>query len=114
MHALIPDPALYPAEAFRRALNRALQEGGPELLLYGSPQGDPALREVLASRLSRAGIGVTPDELVLCHGASQGISLALRLFAAPGEVIALEEPTYNNVLAAALAQGLETAAVPIV
>ena len=29
MHALIPDPALYPADAFRRVLNRVLQQGGP-------------------------------------------------------------------------------------
>src|SRR5262249_59099154 len=27
MHALIPDPSLYPAESFRRALNRALARG---------------------------------------------------------------------------------------
>jgi DNA-binding transcriptional MocR family regulator len=113
MHALIPDPSLYPADSFRRALNRALQEGGPELLLYGSPQGDPTLREVLAGRLTRAGIRVKSDEVVLCHGASQGISLALRLFAASGDVVAFEEPTYNNVLAAALGQGIETAAIPM-
>ena len=113
MHALIPDPALYPADAFRRALNRVLQEGGPELLLYGSPQGDPRLREVLAGRLSRSGIEVAADDVVLCHGASQGIALALRMFAAPGDVVALEEPTYNNVLAAALCQGIETTAVPM-
>lgn len=111
MHALIPDPSLYPLEAFRRTLNRALQEGGPELLLYGGPQGDLRLRSALAARFERAAIEVGPSEIVLCHGASQGISLALRLFAAPGDVIALEEPTYNNALAAAFGLGLETASV---
>ena len=105
MHALIPDPSLYPAEPFRRALNRALARGGPELLLYGSPQGDASLREVLAERLRDAALPIAADELVLCHGASQGIALALRLFCAPGDVVALEEPTYNNVLGAALALG---------
>ena len=113
MHSLVPDPGLYPLDAFRRALNRALQEGGPELLLYGTPQGDPTLREILAGRLSRAGIEVGPEEVVLCHGASQGISLALRLFASPGDVVALEDPTYNNVLAAALGLGLDIAAIPM-
>jgi GntR family transcriptional regulator/MocR family aminotransferase len=113
MHALIPDPSLYPAESFRRALNRALTRGGPELLLYGSPQGDAALREALAQRLAAAALPVTADEIVLCHGASQGIALALRLFCAPGDVVALEEPTYNNVLGAALALGLRTAPVPM-
>jgi GntR family transcriptional regulator/MocR family aminotransferase len=113
MHALIPDPALYPIDAFRRTLNRALQEGGPEILLYGGPQGDPRLRTALAARLRRSSLEVAPEEIVLCHGASQGISLALRLFAAPGDVVALEEPTYNNVLAASFGLGLETAAVPM-
>jgi GntR family transcriptional regulator/MocR family aminotransferase len=113
MHSLIPDPDLYPVDAFRRALSRSLQEGGAELLLYGTPQGDPGLRAVMAERLGRAGIAVTPDEIVLCHGASQGLSLAMRLFAAPGEAIALEEPTYNNALAAAVSLGLETVAVPM-
>jgi DNA-binding transcriptional MocR family regulator len=92
MHALIPDPSLYPAEPFRRALNRALARGGPELLLYGSPQGDAALREALAVRLRDAALPVTADELVLCHGASQGIALALRLFCAPGDVSRSRSP----------------------
>lgn len=113
LHALVPDPSLYPADAFRRALNRALSRGGPELLLYGSPQGDPSLREVLARRMARAGLAVEADDLVLCHGASQGIALALRLFCAPGDVVALEEPTYNNALGAALALGVRTTAVPM-
>jgi 2-aminoadipate transaminase len=113
MHALIPDPALYPAKAFRRALNHVLSRDGSELLLYGGPQGHPQLRAVLAEHLRAASLPVGPDELVLCHGASQGIALALRLFAAPGDTVALEEPTYNNVLAAATGLGLRTAAVPM-
>jgi DNA-binding transcriptional MocR family regulator len=113
MHALIPDPALYPVGDFRRALNRVLQRGGAELLLYGGPQGHPGLREVLAARLREAALRVGASDLVLCHGASQGISLALRLFAAPGDAVALEEPTYNNVLAAVSGLGLEPVAVPM-
>jgi len=113
MHVLIPDPALYPADAFRRVLNRVLQEGGPELLLYGGPQGHPGMREVLAARLRGHGIEADARELVLCHGASQGIALALRLFADPGDAVALEEPTYNNVLAAASGLGLRIVSVPM-
>jgi GntR family transcriptional regulator/MocR family aminotransferase len=113
LHTLIPDPSLYPSDEFRRVLNRVLVEGGPDLLLYGEPQGHPRLREVLAARLREAGIPVGAEELVLCHGASQGISLALRLFAGPGDVVALEEPTYNNVLATVAGLGLGTAPVPM-
>ena len=113
MHALIPDPSLYPTDAFRKSLNRAILAGGPELFLYGGPQGHPHMREVLAKRLCSSGVQVSPDELVLCHGASQGIGLALRLFAEPGDLIAVEEPTYNNVLATSSALGLQTVPVPM-
>jgi DNA-binding transcriptional MocR family regulator len=113
LHSLIPDPRLYPADAFRKALGRALLEGGPELLLYGGPQGLPRMREALATHLVEHGLALEASELVLCHGASQGIALAVRLFAAPGECVALEEPTYNNVLHTMRGLGLETAPVPM-
>jgi DNA-binding transcriptional MocR family regulator len=113
LHSLIPDPRLYPADAFRKALGRALLEGGPELLLYGGPQGLPRMREALANHLAEHGLVLDASELVLCHGASQGIALAVRLFAAPGECVALEEPTYNNVLHTMRGLGLETAPVPM-
>jgi DNA-binding transcriptional MocR family regulator len=113
LHTLIPDPGLYPFDEFRRALARVLARGGPELLLYGGPQGHPRMREVLAERLRAAGIPASADELVLCHGASQGISLAVRLFAGPDDAVALEEPTYNNVLAAVAGLGLRAAPVPM-
>ncbi len=112
MHSLVPEPSLYPADAFRRALNRALQRDGADLLLYGGPEGHPRLREILAARFRAEKIPVTPAELVLCHGASQGISLALRLFAQPGDAVAVEEPTYQNVLAAVSGLGLEAEPVP--
>ncbi len=113
LHALVPDPALYPVAAFRRSVNRVLERGGADLLLYGDRQGDAGLRELLAQRFRAHGIEVGPAEITLCHGASQGIALALRLFCAPGDVVALEEPTYNNVLGAALALGIRTAPVPM-
>lgn len=113
LHSVVPDPRLYPVEAFRRTLNNELQKGGAELLLYGEPQGLPRLRRAVAEHLKDIDLVVSPDELVLCHGASQGIALALRLFAEPGDVVALEEPTYNHVLAACSGLGIETTAVPM-
>jgi 2-aminoadipate transaminase len=94
-------------------LNRVLSEAGAPLLLYGGPQGHPRMRDVMAERLLGLGIQIPADGIVLCHGASQGISLALRLFAESGDTVALEEPTYQNVLTAATGLGLRTAAVPM-
>ena len=113
LHSLKPDPALFPVEAFRRSVNRALSDGGATLLSYGGPQGHADLREVVASRLRTTGVNVGPESVVLCHGASQGISLALRLFAGDGDTVAVEEPTYHNVLGTLIGLGLRPLPVPM-
>lgn len=113
LHSLIPDPAFYPVDAFRRALQRVMARDGADLLRYGPPQGHPGLRQVIAERFERSGCRISADEVVLCHGASQGISLALRLFAEPGDAVAVELPTYHNVLSTLVALGLRAAPVPL-
>ncbi len=113
LHSLVPDPAFYPVDDFRRAFNRALQRDGAELLQYGGPQGHAGLRESIAERFERAGCRHGPHEIVLCHGASQGISLALRLFAQAGDAVAVEMPTYHNLLSTLVALGIRAAPVAI-
>ncbi len=113
LHQLVPDPSLFPADAFRRALQRVLRRSGASVLSYAPPQGDLRLRRALAERFRRAGMEVADDEVVLCHGASQGIALALRLFAEPGDAVAVEEPTYGNVLSTLAGLGLEAVPVPM-
>ena len=111
LHRLVPDPRFYPVEAFRDCLDAAIREGGPDLFSYASPEGDPGLRRAMTGRFRAQGIDRTADELVLCHGASQGISLALRLFTQPGDRVAVELPTYANVLSALAGLGLKAAPV---
>ncbi len=113
LHTLIPDPRFYPTDDFRACMNEAMAEDGPALFSYASPEGDPRLRGALASRFQALGVARSSSELVLCHGASQGISLALRLFASPGELVAVEVPTYANVLSACAGLGLGVVPVPM-
>jgi len=112
-HRLIPDPRFYPVDAFRRCVDEALREGGPELFSYASPEGDYDLRSAMSERFQLFGIRYAAEEHVLCHGASQGISLALRLFTQPGDQVAVEVPTYANVLSAFAGLGLTAAPIPM-
>jgi DNA-binding transcriptional MocR family regulator len=113
LHAIVPDPSLFPLDAFRKAIQRALRKEGGALLAYGPPQGHRGLREAIAARLRALGVEAGPDEVVLCQGASEGISLALRLFASPGDAVAVEDPTYGNVLSAVAGLGLVPVGVPM-
>jgi DNA-binding transcriptional MocR family regulator len=113
LHSLIPDPSLYPVQDFRRAFNRVVARDGANLFVYGSPQGHAGLRRVLARRFGESGMDVEASDIVLCHGASQGISLALRLFAGEGDCVAVEGPTYHNVLGTLAGLGVRPAVVPM-
>lgn len=113
LHRLIPDPRFYPVDEFRACIDAAIEEEGPELFSYAPPEGDPRFRRAMAERFSGYGIHRGADELVLCHGASQGITLALRLFTEPGDQVAVEVPTYANVLSAFAGLGLGAAHVPM-
>ena len=113
LHSLTPDPSLYPVKEFQRSLNRALTKDGSELLVYGGHQGNQPLREVIAERLNEHGLGLEQDNVILCQGASQGISLAVQLYAQDGDWVAVEEPTYHNVLGVLTGLGLRATPVPM-
>ena len=81
LHRLIPDPRFYPIDAFRECVDAALREEGAALFSYAPPEGDLELRRALSERFGLFGIRHTPEEHVLCHGASQGISRYRRMSA---------------------------------
>src|SRR6185295_9963076 len=71
-------------------------------------------RVAIAEYLGAArGIACTPDQILIVSGAQQGIELAARALARPGERAWTEEPGYPLGRAALLSAGLELAAVPI-
>ncbi len=111
-HALVPDPSLFPVDAFRRAMNENLSASGADLLGYGAVGGEAGLREVVAEHLREHGIAAAPDDVVPCQGASQGLSLVVRAFAEPGEAVAVEEPTYQAALGILMGLGLRPEPVP--
>lgn len=95
----VPDASTYPAGAVRRALDGVLARHGGEALGYGPPAGYAPLREHIATRSSRQGSPVRPDEVLVVGGLQQGLDLLARVLLAPGDTVAVESPTYGNALA---------------
>ncbi len=98
--ALYPDESLFPVTTFRRLMAEVLAQRGRELLQYSAPEGDPDLRAYIAGELSRAGVQVAPDDILIVNGAQQGLDLLLRTFVDPGDPVVVESPTYWSVLPA--------------
>ncbi|MFV9507879.1 MAG: PLP-dependent aminotransferase family protein [Oscillochloridaceae bacterium umkhey_bin13] len=108
-----PAPDLFPLRNWQRASELTLTRGGPSLMNYTSPQGDPILRSTLAELVRLRGISAGPDELLITSGVTNGMALATMLLARPGSTVLVEQPTYLGLLTILAAQGVRAVGVPM-
>jgi DNA-binding transcriptional MocR family regulator len=87
-----------PGSGQRWCLNQVLVNDGAEILRYGEYAGYKALREYIAHRLQIHGISISAGEVLITNGAQQAIDLVLNLLTVPGARVAIEIPTYANVI----------------
>lgn len=59
-----------------------------------------------------AGCALTPAEIVITHGATEAIYLSLQAVTKPGDTVAIESPTYYNLLEILNALHLKALALP--
>jgi len=107
----MPDSALFPTEAFRKVLNQVVREEGGALLQYAPVGGYAPLRKYLAGYLLRFGVEARPDEILIVNGAQQGFNLIARTLVDPGDVVAIEQPTYTGAMQGFRAAGARLAPV---
>ncbi|MGW7418007.1 SCO1417 family MocR-like transcription factor [Streptomyces sp. NPDC054863] len=82
-----------------RAVQGALEELPPYAHTHGDyPAGLPALRQMLADRYTARGIPTMPEQIMVTTGAMGAMDAICHLFAGRGERIAVESPSYANIL----------------
>jgi len=109
-------PALdaFPWREWSRMTARIHRERPAAALGYGDPQGELELRKAIADYLGAArGIACEPGQVIVVSGSQQGVDLAARALAEPGDRVWCEEPGYPAGRAAFQAASLETVAVPV-
>lgn len=86
-----PDVGTFPADAWLRALRRAIATAPSPAYDYGDPRGRIELRTALSGYLGRArGVLAPPERIVITSGYVQGLSLLTRVL--DGAAIAMEDP----------------------
>ncbi len=96
-HAL-PGLELLPTETLNRLMGKIVRSNLTNIHTYFAPSGSPELRHEVAKRLLEAGCSLSPDDLIITNGATEAIHLALRAVTKPGDVVAIESPTYYGFL----------------
>lgn len=110
-----PDGRLFPIDVFVRAQRDAILRARKEnRLLYRDPLGSPLLREAIANMLSaQRGLPVSAENVCITRGSQNGIYLAARALLSAGDVVLVEELTYEPALASFEAHGARAIAVPL-
>ena len=93
-----PSMALPATKTLHRAMKRVMARAEERIFGYAPPRGDPSLKRQLAYRYLNQGLQVDPDDLIITNGAQEALALALQSVASPGEVIAVESPSYHGQL----------------
>ncbi|ABE48607.1 MULTISPECIES: PLP-dependent aminotransferase family protein [Methylobacillus] len=89
-----PDPQLFPLKKIHQYEKALTDDEGEWGVLSDLPPGNEMLRQQIARRYLANGMDVSPDDIVITHGATEAITLCLQAVAKAGDVIALESPGY--------------------
>lgn len=79
---------------------------------YDSSKGSDPLRRQLARRAIDAGILVSPKDIVIAEGCQAAVGLCLRALTKPGDIVAVETPSYYGLLQLIEALGLKAIEIP--
>ncbi|MDH7486976.1 MAG: PLP-dependent aminotransferase family protein [Anaerolineae bacterium] len=109
-----PDPAAFPLAELRAAVDATWQRHFPTALLYGPEQGSPLLLDILCQKMRHdEGLKLSPEQVFIAAGASQGLDLICRLWARPGDAVLVEAPSYHEAIALLRDYPVRLAAVPL-
>ena len=94
-----PDPDTLPLDDLVDALKTALGREGRDLAYYPMATGLPALRELVAEKLTRdRSMRVNPDDVALTSGSGEAIGMLIQALTDPGDVALTEEYVYLGTL----------------
>lgn len=94
-----PDMKLLPVELVRRASDNALNKYAGAMLTYGIDRGVKPLRDAVQQWLAiHEGTAPQDGELMISAGNSHALALVGAMYAQPGDVVFVENPTYHLAL----------------
>jgi hypothetical protein len=115
--AVVPLGSSFPARGcFPRQAGRCLASAArhldPLATVTDLPPGNDELRRQLSLRYLAQGARVSPQEIVITSGAMEGLNLCLQAVTRPGDLIAIESPTFYAGLQASERLGLKVIEIP--
>lgn len=97
----IPDPALFPVDAFKDAMADALAPGHSDAALqYSVSEGYGPLRDWIVAQMTALGVPCTRDNILITSGSQQALDYLGKLLLSPQDTALVTWPTYMGALGA--------------
>ena len=110
----VGDPGQFPVKDFYKALQSVIRRDGIAALEYGEFNGGyQPLRKSICHILASQGIQAQPENTLITSGSQQAIALVCQLLLKPGDVVLVENPSYNFALELFRAFNLKIIGVPL-
>jgi DNA-binding transcriptional MocR family regulator len=105
----ISSPTLKP---LLRSLSRLSRRQALKELSYGCLQGDPGLREQLSRLMLDSGCQIPAQDIVTTTGCHEALAAAIRAVCAPGDIVAVDSPSFHGVMQALKGFGMKALELP--
>jgi len=105
-------PELFPTDRLNLIMRSVIRRQPLHSTRYEFPPGWEPLRRQIARRSLDMGCSFSPRDITITCGALEAINLSILAVARPGDVIALESPTYFAILETAASLGMKVIEIP--
>jgi len=110
----LPSPQAFPIEQINTIIQEIIEKEPHSAFQYGTTQGCPSLRKIIADRMaSKEGISTNANDVLITVGSQQALDLTGRVFINPGDTIFLGMPTYLGGINVFRAYGANMVGVPV-
>lgn len=104
---LAPINELLPITKLNKAVQASLKEHSNESYQYPLVEGHPRLLKQIVRRTLNWNQHISQDKILVTNGCMEAINLCLDSLTKPGDIIAVESPTYHGILQSLEARGLK-------
>lgn len=110
---LAPSNELLPVNRLNKAIHSSLMGEGVDNYQYPMVNGHPRLLKQIARHTLEWHKSVPLDKILITNGCMEAINLCLDMIAKPGDIIAIESPTYHGILESLETRKLKAVEIPV-